>query len=129
MKKSSQITLGLVATAALAFSTSCHRKPTEAQNCVGADNRIAADSWCEDAERQRRSNPGYFSPYFWRYGGSSGGHIGDTLMGGSAVPTPGANIVRGGLGGTMSSGAHATGGTHATGGAHAASSGAHGAGS
>ena len=109
MKKSSQITLGLVAAAALAFTSGCRRQ-TQVQNCIDAENHIVADSWCEDAEQKRRSSPGFFAPYVWIYGGSSGGRFGDTVFGGSAVPTPGATIVRGGFGSSMShstgSGAH-----------------------
>ena len=114
MKKSSQITLGLVAAAAMAFTSACHRKPTQAQNCVDGDNRIVADSWCEDAEQKRRNNPGAHFPFIWVYGGSSGGRIGDTVFGSSATPAPGATIVRGGFGGSMSH-SSASGGHAATG--------------
>jgi len=101
MKKSSQITLGLVAAAAMAFTSACHKKPTQTQSCVDAENHIVADSWCEEAEQKRRTSPGAFFPYVWIYGGSSGGRMGDTVFGGSAVPTPGASITRGGFGTSM----------------------------
>jgi hypothetical protein len=55
LKKSSQITLGLVASLALAFTSGCRR--TEAQNRVGADNRIVSDQCCDQADQQRRNNP------------------------------------------------------------------------
>jgi hypothetical protein len=100
MKKSSQITLGLVAATAMAFTSACHKK-TQTQTCVDAENRIVADSWCEDAEQKRRTNPGGFYPHVWIFGGSSGGRIGDTVFGGSAVPTPGVSITRGGFGASM----------------------------
>ena len=112
MKKSSQITLGLVAATAMAFTSACHKK-TQTQTCIDAENHIVADSWCEDAEKTRRSNPGAFFPYVWIYGGSSGGRIGDTVLGGSAVPTPGVSITRGGFGTSMHT--SVGGGVHATG--------------
>jgi hypothetical protein len=46
------------------------------------------------------------------YGGSSGGRIGDTVFGGSATPSSGASIVRGGFGTSMGG---STGGAHASG--------------
>jgi hypothetical protein len=55
LKKSSQITLGLVASLAMAFTSGCRR--SEAQNCVGADNRIVGDQFCDQADPQRRNNP------------------------------------------------------------------------
>ena len=115
MKKSSQITLGLVASVAMAFTVGC-RRSTQAQNCVAADNRIVADSWCDESDERQRSNPGMYYPYHWMYGGSSGGRLGDTVFNGSPTPTPGVAISRGGFGSSMKG---ASGGGRASSGAGA----------
>jgi hypothetical protein len=93
VRKSSQITLGLVASLAMAFTSGCRR--TQVQNCVGADNRIIGDQYCDEADKQRRNSPGGYYPYRWLFGGSSGGHIGDSVLGGSTSAWPGATTVRG----------------------------------
>ncbi|MGA2962862.1 MAG: hypothetical protein ABSD96_14385 [Candidatus Korobacteraceae bacterium] len=113
MRKSSQITLGLVASLAMAFTSGCRR--TQAQNCVGADNRIVSDQFCDQADQQRRNNPNSFYPYRWLFGGSSGGNLGDNVYGGSASPLPGATAIRsngvtsGGFGSVLGGFGHASG--------------------
>jgi len=77
----------------MVFTSGCRR--TEVQNCVGADNLIVGDQFCDDADQQRKNNPNAHYPYRWLFGGSSGGHIGDTVLGGSADPSPGVSAVRG----------------------------------
>jgi len=114
LRKSSQITLGLVASVALAFTSGCRR--TQVQNCVGADNRIVGDQLCDENDRQRRNNPNFYSPYRWIFGGRSGGNMGDTVFDGSTSPSPGATTVRsngvrtGGFGSLLGGGGHGSGG-------------------
>jgi hypothetical protein len=113
LRKSSQITLGLVASVAMAFTTGCRR--TQAQNCVGADNRIVGDQFCDDADQQRKNNTRSYYPYRWLFGGSSGGHIGDSVLGGSTSAWPGTTTVRsngvrsGGFGSILGSSGHGSG--------------------
>lgn len=59
--------------------TACHEK----RNCVDAQNRLLPDSAC-----QANSTPVAGAHYV--YGGSSGGHFGDAVVGGS--------VSRGGFG-------------------------------
>jgi len=77
----------------MAFTSGCRR--TQVQNCVGADNRIVDDQLCDQTDQQRKNNPNGFYPYRWLFGGSSGGRMGDTVVGGAADPTPGMGVVRG----------------------------------
>jgi len=114
MKKSSSITLGLLAAAALMATTGCSRR-TEVRECVDKDHRIVEPALCQQQEenRQRGGYMGGYYPYLWHYGGSSGGRLGDAVMGGSSTPTPGMSAVtRGGFGSSMGSAAgHAAAGS------------------
>lgn len=100
MKKSSSITLGLLAAVAMAVTTGCRR--TEVRDCVDQNNRIVDEKFCKGQQPQQQqstSHGGGFVPYYWMYGGSSGGRIGDTVIGGRNTPTPGMRAVtRGGFG-------------------------------
>jgi hypothetical protein len=78
MRKSREIHLTLLAAVALSM-TACH---DERRDCVDSQNRLLPDSHCQ------AGTPG--SRYI--YGGSSGGRIGDSVVGGS--------VTRGGFGGT-----------------------------
>ena len=83
MRKSREVPLTLLAVAALASigtltTTGCHDDP---RHCVDATNRLQPDSVCE-------ARPG--TGYHYVYGGSSGGHYGDTVVGSS--------VSRGGFG-------------------------------
>jgi uncharacterized protein YgiB involved in biofilm formation len=94
MKKSSVVTLTLLAAAALVASRGCNR-PTEVRDCVDENRRIVDNSWCDQPSSY------YGGHYYWMYGGNSGGRAGDTVFGGSATPTPGVSaITRGGFGGS-----------------------------
>lgn len=91
MKKSSSVTLTLLAAVAALATTGCTKKET--RNCIDQNNRIIEDRYCE-----QQPVTGYYGgsyPYYWRYGGSSGGHIGDLVFGGSSTPTPGRTAVSG----------------------------------
>jgi len=76
MRRSREVHLVLLASAALSL-TACHDEP---QNCVDSHNRLLPPSFCQT------NSPGVH----WVYGGSSGGHIGDVVIGGS--------VTRGGFG-------------------------------
>lgn len=86
MRKSKEVPITVLAALAL-FTTAC--QDAETRNCVDAQGHIAPDANCQTA------TPGV--PYHFVYGGSSGGHIGDTVYGGSTTPSSG--VSRGGFGG------------------------------
>ena len=87
MRKSSDVPLTLLAALAL-FVTGCHDTP-ESRNCVDAQGRIAPDGNC-----QTHSSGGGYG-YHYIYGGRSGGHVGDAVVGGS---TTSSGVARGGFG-------------------------------
>jgi len=87
MRKSTAVPLTLLAALA-AFATGCHDTP-ESRNCVDAQGRIVPESNC--------SNASSGSGFRYIYGGRSGGHIGDAVVGGSTTPSDG--VSRGGFGG------------------------------
>jgi len=67
----------------------------DAQHCVDSQNRLLPDSAC----RTGTSSPVGGAHYI--YGGSTGGNVGDSVVGGS--------VSRGGFGGTGGSGGEAGG--------------------
>jgi len=77
MRKSTEVQLTLLAAIALSM-TACRNGH---RDCVDAQGRLQPDSTCQTGM--------YGSHYV--YGGSSGGHVGDTVVGGS--------VSRGGFGG------------------------------
>jgi hypothetical protein len=87
MRRSLDVPVTILAAFALLI-TGC-RQP-EARNCVDAQGHIAPDADCESS-----STPGVH-PFHFVYGGSSGGHIGDMVFGGSSTPSDG--VSRGGFG-------------------------------
>lgn len=104
MRKSRTVPLTLLAAAALAASTGCDDRPREVSNCVDSQNHIVSDQKCEHPAFYG----GFYGPgsFHYIYGGASGGHMNDTVIGGSLTPAPGAEvvsgetgIVRGGFGG------------------------------
>ena len=88
MRKSSAVPLTLLAVAALA--TGCHDRPVS-RNCVDAQGRIVPDTNCNTG-----SGGGGGMGYHYIYGGSSGGRVGDAVVGGS---TSESGVSRGGFGG------------------------------
>ena len=118
MKKTQHITLGLLAGMALAFTTGCNRR-AERRDCVDESGRITNEQNCQMVEQRRGS--GYIGPmpyYHYLYGGSSGGSLGDTVVGGNPVPgmSSGSSsgffggVSRGGFGTTGSAGSGGSGG-------------------
>lgn len=88
MRKSSSVTLTLLAAAAALVTSGCTK--TELSNCVDENNHIVDDYHC-----QSHSGGGNVAYYHWLYHGSSGGHLGDTVFGGAVTPTPGVEAVSG----------------------------------
>jgi hypothetical protein len=83
VRKSGAVPLTLLAAAGLA-AIGCHDQP---RHCVDAQGRLLPDASCQN------STPGFGVHYV--YGGSSGGHVGDIVVGASSEP----GIFRGGFGG------------------------------
>ncbi len=78
MRKSKEVKLTLLAAMALTM-VACR---DERRDCVDAQGRIIPNTTCDAGS----------SGAHYVYGGSSGGHIGDAVVGGSSTP-------RGGFGG------------------------------
>jgi hypothetical protein len=70
MRKSKEVPLTLLAAAAM-VSIGCNNGP---RHCVDAQNHLMPDSYCEAP---------HGGGFFYVYGGSSGGHIGDSVVGAS----------------------------------------------
>jgi hypothetical protein len=79
MRKSSEVPLTILAAAAM-LTIGCRDEP---RHCVDAQNHLMPDSTCE------AHSTGY-GGYHYVYGGSSGGHYGDMVLGSS--------VSRGGFG-------------------------------
>src|SRR5579859_6618945 len=88
MRKSKDVPLTLLASVAL-LAAGCRDIP-ETRNCVDAQGRIVPEANC-------RPQPTGAGAYHYVYGGSSGGHIGDAVVGGSTTPGEG-GVSRGGFG-------------------------------
>ena len=90
MRKSKEVPLTILAALSVAL-TSCHSTP-ETRNCVDAQGRVVPDSKCDDYSST--------SPYHYIYNGSSGGHVGDTVFGGSRYSSGSSEsgVSRGGFG-------------------------------
>jgi hypothetical protein len=80
MRRSREIQLTLLASLALTTLTACRDEP---QHCEDAQNRLLPDSSCQMSPRPVGVH--------YLYGGSSGGRVGDTVVGSS--------VSRGGFGG------------------------------
>ncbi|MFZ0274017.1 MAG: hypothetical protein WB524_18940 [Acidobacteriaceae bacterium] len=94
MRKSHAVPLTLLAAAAFTVSTGCDH-PTQVRNCVDQQGRIVPDNSCNHAAGGGGGVP---VPYRYVYGGASGGHIGDTVVGGSSEPEANARVVSGDTG-------------------------------
>jgi hypothetical protein len=89
MRKSREVRLTLLAAVAM---TGCRQH----RDCVDAQGRLQPDGYCQASDGSRLG-------YHYVYGGWSGGHIGDSVVGGSTTP-------RGGFGSIGGSGDGASGG-------------------
>lgn len=121
MKRSLHVSAPLLAAAALSITTGC-RKP-EMQRCVDEQNRVVADSFCQNPNAQqpiRNSTGGFYYPYRYYYGGMGGYGLGTPVTGGAYAPLAGhsysSSTTRGGFGSTHS-------GSGESGGAHGSSGG------
>jgi len=83
MRKSREVPLTVLAALALS-STACNHPPVS-RNCVDAHGHVVPESECQS----------HATGVHYVYGGSSGGHIGDTVVGGSDTEE---GVSRGGLG-------------------------------
>jgi hypothetical protein len=89
MRKSREVPLTLLAAAALASIAAAPTigcRDNGPPHCVDAQNRLAPDAMCQT---HSGGGVGYVG-YRYIYGGSSGGHYGDTVVG--------ASVSRGGFG-------------------------------
>ncbi len=93
MRKSREVQLTLLAAVALSM-TACR---SQHRDCIDHQGRKEPDSYCDAT--------GGGGIYHYVYGGASGGHLGDAVVGGSTTP-------RGGFGGIGGDGfdGHAAGG-------------------
>ena len=92
MRRSRDVKLTVLAAVALSM-TACR---TQRRDCIDTQGRKEPDSFCDATHGG--------GIYHYVYGGASGGHLGDSVMGGSSTP-------RGGFGGIGSAG-----GSHSVGG-------------
>ncbi|HUB29091.1 MAG TPA: hypothetical protein VL967_05310 [Terracidiphilus sp.] len=84
MRRSREVKLTLLAAVALSV-TGCR----ERRDCVDAQNHIRPDGYCQASDSHSLG-------YHYVYGGSTGGHVGDTVVGGSATPRGGFGAFGGG---------------------------------
>ncbi len=113
MKKSSNITLGLVATVAMMMAA-CDR--TQVQRCVDSNNTVVDDRNCDAPPGNTATHTGF---YRWYYGGR-GYRPGETAYDGDYAPRAGYSVVRGS---SMGSGEHGSGVSRGGFGAHGAAHG------
>ena len=88
MRKSDHVPLTLLAS--LALISGC-RNSYETRNCVDSQGRIVSDSSCQT------TGSGGTAGYHYVYGGRSGGHVGDQVVGGRSTPAE-SGVSRGGFG-------------------------------
>lgn len=87
MRKCNSVPLTIVA--GLALLSGC-RNRSEIRNCVDRQGRIVPDRNCG-------ASSGTGGGYRYVYGGSSGGHVGDAVVGGRSTPSE-SGVSRGGFG-------------------------------
>lgn len=117
MKRSIQVSAPLLAAVALSVSTGC-RKP-EMQRCVDEQNRVVADSFCQNPNAQqpvRTPTGSFYYPYRYYYGGYGGYGLGSTVTGGGYAPITGhsysSSTTRGGFGSSFGGGSGDSSGGH-----------------
>jgi hypothetical protein len=84
MRKSKEVPITLLAALALS-TTGCEPPP---HHCVDAQGRIAPESYCRNQA----------TGYTYVFGGSTGGHIGDAVIGASTTAGSGSGASFGGFG-------------------------------
>jgi hypothetical protein len=99
MQRSLAVALALLAVANLSAATGCEDHPTQIRYCVDDRMHIVPDERCDNEPFTGSVIlPG---SYHYLYGGASGGHLDDTVTGGSWQPEYGARIVSGDTGATV----------------------------
>jgi hypothetical protein len=88
MRKSSDVPLNLLA--ALAKFVTGRGDAPETCYCVDEQRRIVPEINCQSSSLG--------TTYHYIYGGSSSGQIGDTVVGGSTLPSNEGEVIRGGFG-------------------------------
>jgi hypothetical protein len=117
MKRSLEVSAPLLAAMALSLTTGC-KKP-EMQRCVDEQNKVVADSFCQNPQAAQRpvGTIGYLPVYRYYYGGMGGYAIGTPVTGGSYSALSGHSYAtstsRGGFGSSFGGG---EGGGHGGGG-------------
>lgn len=124
MKRSVQVSVPLLASAALAITTTGCHPHADMQRCVDEHNHVVADTFCQNPNTQqqmRNSSGGFYFPYRYYYGGAGGYGLGSSVYGGGYAPiggrsyaSPSSSTSRGGFGSTHGggSGAGGEGGGH-----------------
>ena len=109
MKRSTNVTAPLLASAALSLLAGCRHQ--EMKRCVDDHNVVVDNSLCDAQQNQNQQRPvtgGYpgYWPYHYYYGGYGGFGLGSVANGGSVTPRSGASYStsRGGFGSTHASG-------------------------
>lgn len=118
MRKSREVPLTILASIALASAAGCEHKPVEVRNCVDTQNHIVPDKDCQNSSAHGGGG-GSVAAYRYIYGGASGEHNGDTVVGGESTPKAGAEVItgeeavsRGGFGHGGEAGGEGEGGGH-----------------
>ena len=110
MKRSTNVTAPLLASAALSLLAGCRQQ--EMKRCVDDHNVVVDNSLC-DAQQNQQQQPRpaggvfpLFIPYHYYYGGTGGFARGSVATGGSVTPRAGASYStsRGGFGSSHASG-------------------------
>jgi hypothetical protein len=100
MRRTKEIRLTLVTAFGMTFTSACNSPYREVRNCVDAQGMIVRDQFCDQPE----SSYAWSYHYHFIYGGSSGGHFGDTVFGGSSTPSARATVFSGETGGIVRGG-------------------------
>ena len=128
MRRSTQVTAPLLASAAVALLAGCHS--ADPQRCVDEQNHVVDPSFCKNLSQGSQTvsgsmnngggyygNNGVFIPHYYRYYyGGGGGGIGSIVSGGSYAPLSGhsysvsSGTTRGGFGSSFSGGGGDAGG-------------------
>jgi hypothetical protein len=99
MRRLDAILFAVLALPALSAAIGCEDYPTQIRYCIDDQKHIVPDERCDNEPFTGSVIlPG---SYHYIYGGATGGHLGDTVVGGSWQPKFRANIVSGDSGATV----------------------------
>jgi hypothetical protein len=107
MKRSTQVAVPLLASAALTLLSAC--KQMQMKRCVDARNVVVDDAFC-DNQSVHQPNNNNIGSFRWYYGGTGNYYPGSTASGGGYAPASGFSYAtaRGGFGSSFSGGHGAT---------------------